>query len=111
MFSFRGSLEVAMNKSMIVTAMLLAAFSTSAFAQSSKSDKTPGHLLQEKGPVPGSPGASGYAPGHKMQKKGWVKGTTGASRYAPGRATTGVKTRATTGVKTDVDVDIKAKSK
>jgi hypothetical protein len=25
---------------------------------------TPGHMMQEKGPVPGHPGASGYAPGH-----------------------------------------------
>jgi hypothetical protein len=27
---------------------------------------TPGHLMQQKGSLPGHPGASGYAPGHRM---------------------------------------------
>src|SRR3979490_3047566 len=26
---------------------------------------TPGHLMQQKGSLPGHPGASGYAPGHR----------------------------------------------
>jgi hypothetical protein len=56
-------------KPIIVTSALLLA--TSAFAQSptqnpqnSTPNNTPGHQMQEKGSVPGSPGASGYAPGH-----------------------------------------------
>ena len=54
------------------------------------SANTPGHKMQVKGSVKGSPGASGYAPGHRMQAKGSVKGTTGASGYTPGHtATTG----------------------
>ena len=61
---------------------------------------TPGHEMQEKGSVKGSPGASGYAPGHMMQENGSVKGTTGASGYAPGHGTTGA------GI--DNDTDIKA---
>jgi len=52
------------------------------------SANTPGHKMQAKGSVKGSPGASGYAPGHRMQAKGSVKGTTGASGYAPGHSTT-----------------------
>lgn len=59
---------------------------------------TPGHEMQEKGSVKGSPGASGYAPGHRMQENGSVKGTTGASGYAPGHSTTGA------GVKSDTDI-------
>jgi hypothetical protein len=49
-------------------------------------DKAPGQQMQDKGPVKGTTGASGYAPGQKMQDKGSVKGTTGASGYAPGHA-------------------------
>lgn len=60
---------------------------------------TPGHEMQEKGSVKGSPGASGYAPGHQMQEKGSVKGTTGASGYAPGHGTTGVGVNADTDIK------------
>ena len=51
------------------------------------SSKTPGHEMQQKGSVKGSPGASGYAPGQEMQAKGSKKGTEGASGYAPGQTT------------------------
>ena len=94
-----------MKKFLITAAALTLAFGSVAFAQNSTSDKTPGHLMQEKGSVKGSPGASGYAPGQQMQEKGSVKGTTGASGYAPGHSTTGAK------VDADVNVDIKAKKK
>jgi hypothetical protein len=52
------------------------------------SANTPGHKMQAKGSMKGSPGASGYAPGHRMQAKGSVKGSPGASGYAPGHSTT-----------------------
>ena len=52
-------------------------------------NKSPGQLMQDKGSVKGTTGASGYAPGQRMQDKGSVKGTTGASGYAPGHSTTG----------------------
>ena len=42
---------------------------------------TPGHLMQQRGPVPGHPGASGYAPGHL--KKNWH--VRSARSFAPGR--------------------------
>jgi hypothetical protein len=65
---------------LIAAAALLA--SPTAYAQGSTS--TPGQQMQDRGSVPGSPGASGYAPGQQMQDKGSAKGTTGASGYAPG---------------------------
>jgi hypothetical protein len=45
---------------------------------------TPGHLMQQRGSVPGHPGASGYAPGHvkKMNRAGY-----NARAFAPGRRT------------------------
>ena len=33
---------------------------------SGSSRATPGHLMQQRGSLPGHPGASGYAPGHRM---------------------------------------------
>jgi hypothetical protein len=32
------------------------------------SESAPGQKMQERGSVPGSPGASGYAPGHRMDR-------------------------------------------
>lgn len=32
------------------------------------SGSTPGHMMQQNGPVAGHPGASGYAPGHLKKK-------------------------------------------
>jgi hypothetical protein len=60
-------------------------------AQSSTQDRAPGQRMQDKGSVPGEPGASGYAPGQRMQDKGSKSGEPGASGYAPGHqdSTTG----------------------
>ena len=41
--------------------------------------------MQDRGSLPGHPGASGYAPGHEMQEKGSRPGHPGTSGYAPGR--------------------------
>ena len=41
---------------------------------------TPGHTMQQRGSVPGHPGASGYAPGHV--KKAW--NVRSARDFAPG---------------------------
>lgn len=57
------------------------------FAQSSTSERTPGHMMQKKGSKKGEPGASGYTPGHRMQEKGSKRGSPGASGYAPGHTT------------------------
>jgi hypothetical protein len=50
-----------------VAAVLLIGTTSYGFAQSSGSSQkmTPGHEMQERGSVRGSPGASGYAPGHR----------------------------------------------
>ena len=42
---------------------------------------TPGHQMQQKGSVPGHPGASGYAPGHV---KKMTRGRS-ARAFAPGQ--------------------------
>ena len=41
--------------------------------------------MQDRGSLPGHPGASGYAPGHEMHEKGSRPGHPGTSGYAPGR--------------------------
>lgn len=64
----------------------------SAWAQSRVSNprnEPPGQMMQQKGSVKGSPGASGYAPGHEMQAHGSRKRKPGASGYAPGHEPTG----------------------
>jgi hypothetical protein len=58
------------------------------YAQSSSRDSAPGQQMQDKGSVPGQPGASGYAPGQQMQDKGSKPGSPGASGYAPGQQDT-----------------------
>ena len=78
------------------------------------SAQTPGHEMQLKGSVKGSPGASGYAPGHQMQTKGSVKGSPGASGYAPGHTTTGAAVNGEAGVKaggTHLNTGVKANVK
>jgi hypothetical protein len=70
-----------------IAAGLLIGSTAVGVAENSTSDRTPGHRMQEKGPVKGEPGASGYAPGHMMQKKGSRNGEPGASGYAPSRST------------------------
>ena len=62
-----------------IAAGLVMATSSLSFAAPPKN--TPGHLMQQRGPVAGHPGASGYAPGH-VKKQHRVRG---ASAYAPGR--------------------------
>jgi hypothetical protein len=57
------------------------------YAQSSTQDHAPGQRMQERGSVPGHPGASGYAPGQRMHERGSKAGQPGASGYAPGRQT------------------------
>jgi hypothetical protein len=75
--------------------------STTIFAQNSAQENAPGQRMQEKGSVPGHPGASGYAPGQRMQEKGSKSGEPGASGYAPGHQdTTGQGTRSGTGAGT-----------
>jgi hypothetical protein len=59
-----------------------------AYAQNPSRDSAPGQQMQDKGSVPGQPGASGYAPGQQMQDKGSKPGSPGASGYAPGRQDT-----------------------
>ena len=71
---------------MALSTAALIASAPVVFAQG-VSSKTPGHEMQQKGSVKGSPGASGYAPGQEMQAKGSKKGTEGASGYAPGQTT------------------------
>jgi hypothetical protein len=58
---------------------------TAAHAQtSSPNSAAPGQRMQDKGSVPGQPGASGSAPGQQMQQRGSKAGEPGASGYAPG---------------------------
>jgi hypothetical protein len=69
--------------SIAAAASLLMGSSGFGFAQSR--DNAPGQQMQDKGSVPGQPGASGYAPGQQMQDKGSKSGSPGASGYAPGQ--------------------------
>ena len=75
--------------SIAAAAGLLIGTTAVGFAQSSTPSNTPGHKMQQKGSVPGHPGASGYSPGHQMQRYGSKRGHPGASGYATGHATTG----------------------
>ena len=70
-----------MNKRLLLVATCGALFiagGTLAQAQrgggSGGSSMTPGHEMQEKGSVPGHPGASGYAPGHTKDADDLKKG-------------------------------------
>ena len=75
-----------MKKFVLLTAVVILALPSSAYAQGA-SNVSPGHQMQDKKqpvPVPGSPGASGYAPGQQMQHNKPLPGTSGASGYAPG---------------------------
>jgi hypothetical protein len=77
--------------SITAAAGLMVGTTAICFAQNSAQEKAPGQRMQDKGSVPGHPGASGYAPGQKMQEKGSKPGQPGASGYAPGHqgSTTG----------------------
>jgi hypothetical protein len=72
-----------MNGKLVSFAAAALLIATAAHAQSSKSD-APGQRMQDRGSVPGQPGASGYAPGQQMQQRGSKAGEPGASGYAPG---------------------------
>jgi hypothetical protein len=88
--SLRGTKEPVVKFATTIVAIAALLAGTAIAPAAGVSKKTPGHQMQLKGSVKGSPGASGYAPGHRMQAKGSVKGSPGASGYAPGHsATTG----------------------
>jgi hypothetical protein len=78
--------------SIAAAAGLLIGSTVIGYAQSTTQDRAPGQRMQDKGSVPGEPGASGYSPGNRMQDKGSKPGQPGASGYAlvikarPGRA-------------------------
>ncbi|GJD93581.1 hypothetical protein [Methylobacterium iners] len=59
----------------VVTTFALAGAALAA--EQGASSKAPGQQMQEKGSVPGSPGASGYAPG--QEKKSDTTGSTSGS--------------------------------
>lgn len=69
-----------------IAALTLLLSPAAASAQSSTSNQTPGHEMQDKGSKKGEPGASGYAPGREMQNKGSKTDAPGASGYAPGHS-------------------------
>jgi hypothetical protein len=59
-----------MSKFLIVAAAAGVLIGTTALAHAQSSgqrmpDSAPGQRMQDKGSVPGHPGASGYAPGHQ----------------------------------------------
>src|SRR5262249_10235978 len=78
-----------MSKFLIVAAAagLLIGTTALGYAQSSTQERAPGQRMQDRGSVPGHPGASGYAPGQRMHERGSKAGAPGASGYAPGRQT------------------------
>jgi hypothetical protein len=81
-----------MNGKLISLAAAGLLLATTAHAQNSTPNSTaPGQRMQDRGsvPVPGQPGASGYAPGQQMQQKGSRSGEPGASGYAPGQKNPG----------------------
>jgi hypothetical protein len=82
------------NKLLTVVAVtgLLVGASASVFAQSSPSGQAPVQQTQDpqdKGPIKGTPGATGNAPAEQDK----TKATTGTAGYAPGDPATGPGTR------------------
>ena len=71
-----------MCKLSIVATVLLIGTTALGYAQSSTQDRAPGQRMQERGSVPGHPGASGYAPGQRMHERGSKAGEPGASPRA-----------------------------
>jgi hypothetical protein len=73
-----------MSKLLIVAAAagLLIGTTALGYAQSSTQERAPGQRMQERGSVPGHPGASDYAPGQRMHERGSKAGAPGASGYA-----------------------------
>ena len=54
---------------LLAAAGLVVGSSTAGLAKNLRSMNSPGHKMQRFGPVPGHPGASGYAPGHLKQAR------------------------------------------
>ena len=73
----------------LAAAALLIATTALGYAQTSTQNNAPGQRMQDRGSVPGQPGASGYAPGQQMQQKGSKSGEPGASGFAPGHQNPG----------------------
>lgn len=67
----------------IATGLVIATTSFS-FAAPGKSGSTPGHMMQQNGPVAGHPGASGYAPGHLKAKHAKINKRKNLARGAYG---------------------------
>jgi hypothetical protein len=64
---------------------LLLGSSGLGYAQSPTQKDAPGQRMQDRGSMPGEPGAAGNSPGHQMQDRGGKAGSPGASGFAPGR--------------------------
>jgi len=78
----------------IASALVVMLAGTLAWAQSSTSEKTPGHIMQRTPQAKSTgPGASEYAPGHLKRKFH----SQSASRFTPSHrttpTTTGMRTR------------------
>jgi hypothetical protein len=76
----------------LAVAGLLIGTTSLGYAQSATQKNAPGQQMQNRGSVPGDPGASGYSPGDRMHDRGSKAGSPGASGFAPGqqdRGTTG----------------------
>jgi hypothetical protein len=73
----------------LAAASVLIATTSLGYAQAPTQNNAPGQRMQDRGLVPGQPGASGYAPGQQMQQKGSKSGEPGASGFAPGRQNQG----------------------
>jgi hypothetical protein len=73
----------------LAAASVLIATTSLGYAQAPTQNNAPGQRMQDRGSVPGQPGASGYAPGQQMQQKGSKSGEPGASGFAPGRQNQG----------------------
>jgi hypothetical protein len=71
------------SKFLMIAAVLL--MCTTAHAQNAAPSNTPGQRMQQRGSVPGDPGASGYSPGDQRPDRGRRQGSPGASGFAPGR--------------------------
>jgi hypothetical protein len=73
-----------MNSKFLMTVAAVLLIGTTAHAQNAPTN-APGQRMQQRGSVPGDPGASGYSPGDRMHDRGRRQGSPGASGFAPGR--------------------------
>jgi hypothetical protein len=74
----------------IASALVVMLAGPVAWAQSSTSERTPGHIMQRTPQAKSTgPGASEYAPGHLKRKPSSQKsGSHSASRFTPSHRTT-----------------------